>query len=107
MLRWHGHLLPLWKLVELFESPRDKHDESRELVVILEDDGKHVAVQIDDLLGQQQVVIKSLGASFKDIKGISGGAILPDGLIGLIVDVAGLVRLAQTTHISGDPPQLE
>lgn len=107
MLRWHGHLLPLWKLVDLFESPRDKHDESRELVVILEDDGKHVAVQIDDLLGQQQVVIKSLGASFKDIKGISGGAILPDGLIGLIVDVAGLVRLAQTTHIGGDPPKLE
>jgi two-component system chemotaxis sensor kinase CheA len=49
---------------------------------------------VDQLVGRQQVVIKSLGESLKDIPGISGGAIMPDGRVGLIIDVAGLIKFA-------------
>jgi two-component system chemotaxis sensor kinase CheA len=48
----------------------------------------------DELLGQQQIVIKSLGEALRGLRGISGGAIMPDGRVGLILDVGGLVKLA-------------
>jgi len=48
-------------------------------VVVVEDDGKHAGLMIDELLGQQQIVIKSLGEMMRDSPGISGGAIMPDG----------------------------
>jgi two-component system chemotaxis sensor kinase CheA len=49
-------------------------------------------VLVDELLGQQQVVVKGLGESLKQISGISGGAILPDGTVGMILDVDGLLE---------------
>ena len=51
---------------------------------------------IDELVGRQQIVIKSLGESMGDIPGISGAAIMPNGRVGLILDVGGLVRLANS-----------
>ena len=52
----------------------------------------------DELLGQQQIVMKGLGEAMQEIQGISGGAIMPDGRVGLIVDVAGLVRLGENVR---------
>ena len=52
-----------------------------------------VALAVDELLGKQEVVIKSLGEMFKNIRGIAGGAILGDGRIGLILDTGGLLSL--------------
>jgi two-component system chemotaxis sensor kinase CheA len=49
---------------------------------------------VDGLVGHQQIVIKSLGESMGHLKGISGGAIMADGKVGLILDVAGIVKLA-------------
>ena len=56
---------------------------------------------IDELVGRQQVVIKSLGETMKNIPGISGGAIMPDGRVGLILDVGGLLRFATPDHREG------
>ncbi len=53
---------------------------------------------MDELLGKQQIVIKSLGESMKNISGISGGAIMPDGKVGLIVDVADLILFANENN---------
>jgi two-component system chemotaxis sensor kinase CheA len=60
--------------------------------VIVESEGKKLGIPVDELLGQQQIVIKSLGESFKNIAGLTGGAILSDGNVGMILDVDGLMK---------------
>jgi two-component system chemotaxis sensor kinase CheA len=62
------------------------------LLVVVEADGKRAGVLVDDLLAQQQVVIKSLESNFKSVPGIAGATILGDGTVALIIDVPGLVR---------------
>ncbi|MGE3276430.1 MAG: chemotaxis protein CheA [Vicinamibacterales bacterium] len=64
-------------------------------VVVIEDDGRQVALLVDELVGKQEVVIKSLGPSFKTVRGVAGGAILGDGRIGLILDGNSIVKLMQ------------
>ena len=59
--------------------------------MVVEAEGRRAGLLVDDLLGQQQVVIKSLETNFRQIEGISGATILGDGTIALIVDVPGLV----------------
>jgi two-component system chemotaxis sensor kinase CheA len=63
----------------------------------VEDSGKMAGVLVDELLGQQSTVIKNLGSSMKGLPGISGGSIMSDGQVGIILDVPGLVKLA-TIH---------
>ena len=62
---------------------------------MLENEGGRVGLLVDEILGQQQTVIKSLGEVFKHAQGIAGSAIMPDGRVGLILDVGGLVRLSE------------
>ena len=94
MLSVHGKLLPLFRLDRLFSIDDAEQEATRSIAVIVEDEGRQIGLLIDELLGQQQIVIKSLGESMRGIPGISGGAIMPDGQVGLILDVGGLVRLA-------------
>ncbi|MGQ9677405.1 MAG: chemotaxis protein CheW, partial [Chloroflexota bacterium] len=66
--------------------------------------GRQVGLVVDRLIGEQEVVIKSLGRFLGDVKGISGAAILGDGRVGLIVDVSALVQVAideQTGRVTG------
>jgi two-component system chemotaxis sensor kinase CheA len=91
MLKLQGRLLPLFRLAELFAAPGD---ERGRLAVVVDDDGRQAALAVDELLGQQQIVIKSLGEALRGQPGLSGGAVMPDGTVGLILDVGGLVRLA-------------
>lgn len=65
------------------------------LAVVIEVERSKVAMLADEFLGQQQVVIKSLGEGLGDIRGIAGCAIMPDGRVGLVLDVAGVVRSRQ------------
>lgn len=71
----------------------DKNFENSMLVVV-EGDGSKVGLLVDDLLSQQQVVIKSLETNYKQVKGISGATILGDGSVALIIDISGLISLA-------------
>jgi two-component system chemotaxis sensor kinase CheA len=66
------------------------------LLLILENGKRRACVFVDEILGQQQVVIKNLGESRPQIRGVSGGAILGDGRVALIVDVGGLLESATT-----------
>jgi len=61
----------------------------------VEAEGKKIAIYVDELLGQQQVVIKSLETNFRKIEGLSGATILGDGTVALIIDIAGLIDLYQ------------
>jgi two-component system, chemotaxis family, sensor kinase CheA len=97
VLTLQGNLIPLFRLSELFGIGCNKDGNGKqELVVVVEDDAGQAGIIIDELIGRQQVVIKSLGETLQGITGISGGAIMPDGRVGLIIDVGGLVKLAHS-----------
>jgi len=90
-----GKLLPLVRLYKLFGTVPITEDPTESLLVIVEEDGKKCCLLVDELLGQQQVVIKSLGEGLGKVKGVSGGAIMGDGKVSLILDIPGLIELAQ------------
>lgn len=94
LIRLQGELIPLFRLSNLFSIDSASMDPTRALVVVVEDSGRRTGLMVDELLGQQQIVIKSLGESMQGIPGISGGAVMPDGRVGLILDIGGLVDLA-------------
>ena len=92
LLRVRNEYVPLQSMHDLFgvgTTPPDIHER---IVVILEAEGRKLAVKVDELVGQQQVVIKSLESNYRRIRGISGATILGDGRVALIVDVGGLTR---------------
>ncbi len=94
LINVRGKLLPMVRLHNLYNVKPKKTNPWEALILIVEGEGHRCGLLVDDLLGQQQIVIKSLGEQFRNIKGISGGAILGDGHIGLILDVGGIINLA-------------
>lgn len=90
-------LVPLRHVAKLLNLPGAVSDPCKGLVVVVEDAGRSVGLLVDNLLGQQQTVIKSLGAGIGAVPGISGASIMADGRVGLILDVSGLVRIAAET----------
>ncbi len=92
MLR--GSVLPLVYLSELYNIPENGHSRKRLFAVVIQS-GKHrVGLVVDGFMGEEEVVVKSLGKLVGEIPGISSAAILGDGSITLIVDVPALLRLA-------------
>jgi two-component system, chemotaxis family, sensor kinase CheA len=94
MLR--GEVLPVVRLHRVFGIEGAVTDPSAAILMIVGDGEHRVALLVDQLLGQQQVVAKALGDGVGEVPGISGGAILSDGRVGLIVDIAQLTLLART-----------
>jgi two-component system, chemotaxis family, sensor kinase CheA len=91
---FRGDYLPIIRLHELFGVEPRAHALHEGLVVIAEGDGRRVGLFVDDLLGQQQVVIKSLEANYGRVEGVSGATILCDGSVALILDVTGIIAAA-------------
>ncbi len=96
VLNFHGRLINLYRLAKLFDIPDAIEDYTEGTVVVVESGGTQIGILVDEILGQQQIVIKSLGELLKNIPGIAGGAIMPDGRVGLIIDVAGIIKLAES-----------
>ncbi len=96
MIKVRGDLIPLVRLANILDHPTSNHvNENKGVAMIVEDMlGRRIALFLDEILGQQQVVIKSLGNWLGDLPGVSGGAIMSDGSVSLILDVEGLSRLA-------------
>jgi len=91
VLKVRGDYLPLFSVARLYKIHAE--DAANEpMVVVVESDGRRLALEVDALLGQQQVVVKNLEANYRRIPGISGATILGDGRVALIVDVGGLAR---------------
>lgn len=101
MLQLQGNLIPLHRMSQLYGIAQAKEELSEAIVVVVEDEQRQAGLVIDELVGRQQVVIKSLGETMRNIPGISGGAILPDGRVGLILDVGGLLRFATLERREG------
>jgi len=93
-----GHALPIVRLYELFDVTPRVSDPTLGLLVIVEQDGRRVALLVDELLGQNQVVIKSLEMNYRKVPGLSGATILGDGRVAMILDIPELVRLASGSH---------
>jgi two-component system chemotaxis sensor kinase CheA len=90
---FRGHYLPIVRLYELFGVEPRTHVLDEGLVVVAEGEGhQRIGLFVDDLLGQQQVVIKSLEANYGHVEGVSGATILGDGSVALILDIPGLIR---------------
>jgi two-component system chemotaxis sensor kinase CheA len=87
--------LPIVRLHRAFTCADAVTEVERGIVVVVEDDGRRVGLLVDELLGQQQAVVKSLEAHYRRVQGVSGATILSDGAVALIVDVGGVVRLGQ------------
>lgn len=77
---------------------------TKAVIVIVEEEGRKVGFVVDELIGQQQIVIKSLGNAMGSLQGISGASIMPDGTVGLILDVGSLVKLAEATSRNTEAP---
>ncbi|HRK37740.1 MAG TPA: chemotaxis protein CheW [Burkholderiaceae bacterium] len=84
--------MPVIELERVFDVPRDDFTNPNSIMVVIEAEGSRVAVMVDELLGQQQVVIKNLESNYRKVPNVSGATILGDGKVALILDTSGLIR---------------
>lgn len=94
VLELRGRIMPLHRLHRRFGIPCHAQNPWDGIVVILETNGKVCALLVDEMVSKQEVVIKSLGAFMQSLPGVSGGAILGDGNIALILDPSSLLQAA-------------
>lgn len=92
LIRLRDEFLPVLELGRLLDLPHDGRERAQAVMVVLESGGVRVAARVDELLGQQQVVVKNLEANCGPVDKVSGATILGDGRVALILDVAALVR---------------
>ncbi len=100
VFRLRDDYVPIVRLDQVFSVRAEHEDIENALMVVVEADGEKVGVVVDELLAQQQVVIKSLEHNYRRIDGVSGATILGDGTVALIVDIPGVVKLAGADNYS-------
>ncbi len=96
LIQVRGEYLPVVPLHEVFRIPNAVSEMGRGIMIVVEADGNKFALFVDALIGQHQVVIKSLEANYRKIAGISGATIMGDGRVAMILDIAALADLAKT-----------
>jgi len=84
--------MPVIELEKVFQVPRFDWEHTSGIMVVVEAESGRVAVLVDELLGQQQVVVKNLETNYRKVNDVSGATIMGDGRVALILDVASLVR---------------
>ena len=94
LMEFREGYVPLLRLYEIFDFDTEVKDPINALILILEGHHRKIGLMVDDVTGQQQVVIKSLEKNYRQIPGISGATVLGDGKISLILDIYGLEKLA-------------
>jgi two-component system chemotaxis sensor kinase CheA len=87
-----GDYMPVMDLEQIFTVPRFDTDKGPAIMVVVEAEGGRVALLVDELLGQQQVVVKNLEANYRKVDDVSGATIMGDGRVALILDVGSMVR---------------
>lgn len=111
IMMMRGELVPLIRMHRLFQIEKVEYtDPWKALIIVIAVDGKRCGLMVDHLLGQQQVVIKNLGPRLQGLQGISGGCILGDGRVGLILDAGELIELAESNTVeaaAGKAPELQ
>jgi two-component system chemotaxis sensor kinase CheA len=92
LVKVRDEYMPVIELEKVFQVPRFDFEKSCDIMVVVEADGSRVALLVDELLGQQQVVVKNLESNYRKVPNISGATILGDGKVALILDTGALVR---------------
>ena len=92
LVKVRDEYMPVIELETVFQVPRIDTGKSGDIMVVVEADGSRVALLVDELLGQQQVVVKNLESNYRKVPNISGATILGDGKVALILDTGALVR---------------
>jgi two-component system chemotaxis sensor kinase CheA len=92
LVKVRDEYMPVIELERVFEVPRQEYANANSIMVVIEAEGSRVAVMVDELLGQQQVVIKNLESNYRKVPNVSGATILGDGKVALILDTSGLIR---------------
>lgn len=100
MVSVRGSILPVYRLNRVLQLDEGATDPDDALLLILESNNTRCALMVDEIIGQQQVVIKNLGEGVGSIRGVSGGAILGDGRVALILDVGGIVQQATSAPVA-------
>jgi two-component system, chemotaxis family, sensor kinase CheA len=98
VVRVRGEYLPLVALHQSFNVQGARTEPTQGIITIIQSEGRRFAMLIDELVGQQQVVVKNLETNYRKVHGISAATILGDGRVALIVDVAALNRESRTAH---------
>ena len=107
MVMLRSEMMPIFRLHTLFDIKGAVAEPTEGLLVVVGEGEKRCALLVDELIGQQQVVAKSLGERITKIQGIAGAAILGDGRVGLILDADGLVLLARLGTKCGNSPEAQ
>lgn len=94
VLKLRDDYIPIVELYKTFSVAPSTTELDQSLIVVVECDGEKIGVVVDELLEQQQVVIKSLEKNYRRVEGVSGATILGDGTVALILDIYGIVKLA-------------
>ncbi|WP_261341594.1 chemotaxis protein CheW [Bremerella cremea] len=94
-----GETVPLVFVHQLLGAPARSFDPCDGLVIVVEYNGRKFGLVVDELIGQLQVVMKSLEANYGRVNGIAGATILGDGRVAMIIDLAGIVRLASSLYM--------
>lgn len=100
VIRVRGRLIPLIRLSDKLGLPCHAHDPCDGIVVVVDSGNRHRALLVDSLIGKQEVVIKSLGDTFKQQQGMSGAAILGDGRVALIIDPDAMGQLPSMSALA-------
>ena len=95
LVKVRDEFMPVVSLEKIFQVPRANPEHGNEIMVVVEADGSRVAVLVDELLGQQQVVVKNLETNYRKVANVSGATIMGDGSVALILDTGALVRRAR------------
>ena len=99
--------IPIVRLHRLFGITGAKERPEEALLMLVGDGERQCAVLVDELLAQHQVVAKTLGRGLDAVPGVSGGAILGDGRVGLILDVAQIIQLGRTAGNEDETPMAQ
>ena len=92
LVKVRDEFMPVIELEKVFQVPRFDFEKNSDIMVVVEADGSRVVLLVDELLGQQQVVVKNLESNYRKVPNVSGATILGDGKVALILDTAALVR---------------
>jgi two-component system, chemotaxis family, sensor kinase CheA len=92
LVKVRDEYMPVIELEKVFQIPRFDFEKSSDIMVVVEAEGSRVALLVDELLGQQQVVVKNLESNYRKVPNVSGATILGDGKVALILDTGALVR---------------
>ncbi|MCJ8330461.1 MAG: chemotaxis protein CheA [Lentisphaeria bacterium] len=95
MIKFQDQMIPLFRLSSLFNVTRPDDSEVESIAIVVEESNRRIALLVDQLYGQQQIVIKNLGHNLSSVLGVAGGAIMSNGDVGLILDIAGIIQLTK------------